>query len=45
MQKLRELKFKYADGNFGSNESSNPSSPDEVQVNEASMATSIIKKN
>ena len=42
MQKLRDLKFKYADGGLGSNELSNPSSPDDVKVNEASMATSII---
>lgn len=43
MQKLRDLKFKYAES--GSGENSNPSSPDEVQVNEASMATSIIQEN
>lgn len=47
MQKLRDLKFKYSDGGFGngSGENSNPSSPEEVKVNEASMATSIIQEN
>jgi hypothetical protein len=39
------LKFKYADGANIGGENSNPSSPEEVQVNEASMATSIIQEN